>query len=453
AAFARIVGSDLFSIYYWLPIALNMLAVPAFCFLAAQVTKDRVAFFCASILYVQLPDSFVWQITGGGLPRSLAALFALLAVGVAVRTAYTPLRQMLLSGVAVGVSILSHLEWGVFAAAGVTLAFLAGAENWKNRIVLIAGTGLIALLVISPWTAFILARHGLDPFLSSSSASNWNLGNFVGSTFTGRIFGLLVWPAMLGAFVTMSRRNWFLISWTITTILLTPRMGANVGLAIPASLLAGHGFKAAAEFATNIIASARGFVGSRFQFAIRSWFGVGLPAIGLLAFSSLALASPFGSIYHDPQIVEQLDRPSRDAMRWIRERTDPRSDFVVISNTEHWFVDRVAEWFPFLTDRNSLTTAQGLEWAGPGVFVAKTNELNSLKSVQKVAPNLIASLVREQYCGADYVALFSRPDAAERQAFLDSGFYRLVFANEKASVFRFQGAEVCKRSPRPSGIG
>lgn len=434
---AKLLGADLFSVYYWLPILLNMLGAGAFCFLAAQLTRDRVVFLSASILYVQLPDSFIWLITGGGLPRSLAAIFALLAVGLALRIAETAWKKgLLLCGACVGLSILSHLEWGLFSAGGVALAFLTRATGWKKAGLLTAAVGITALVVISPWVAAILSRHGVHPFLSSSSASSWNAVNFVASSVTGRVFGLLVWPAALGTFITISRRNWFLICWAILIMLLTPRMGIAAGLAIPASLLAGYGFKAAGEFASGLIASAPGSFWSGFELAKRSWLGISVPIVALLVMTSLALATPVRWLTHDPRIVEQLDQPSRDAMRWIRQKTEPGSSFVVFSGVDEWYLDRIAEWFPFLTGRTSLTTAQGLEWAGPGVFVEKVDEITAFKSLRGAGPEFMAPFLLDRYCAADYVAVFLPTAAPERQSIMASTSFQAVYWNNEAAVFK-----------------
>ncbi|MDP8913744.1 MAG: glycosyltransferase family 39 protein, partial [Pseudomonadota bacterium] len=252
AAVAKISGADLLDVYYWLPLSLNLLAVPAFCFLAAQLTRDRIVFLCASLLYVQLPESFLWQITGGGLPRSLAAVFALLAVGLALRaTTSRSRKELLLSGLCIGFAILSHLEWGMFAAIGATLAFLTRSAL-RKAVLLTASAGVISLLVILPWLLAVLARHGVDPFLSSSSASAWNMGASLSAAIRGRMFGILIWPAILGAVFTISRGQWLLVSWVIMAVLLTPRMGSAAGYGIPASLLAGYGFKAVGEFANRL---------------------------------------------------------------------------------------------------------------------------------------------------------------------------------------------------------
>lgn len=441
AALARLTGADLLAVYAWLPLVLNMLAVPAFCFLAAQVTKSRVVFVSAVLLYVQLPDSFMWHITAGGLPRAMGALFAMIAVGVALtQGSPRPAAKLLVSGTCVGIAILSHLEWGIFAAAGVTLATFARVPEPRRRILFVATQGLIALAVISPWLTAILLRHGFDPFLSSASASQWNLGRFVVDLLLGRVFGLLVLPALLGAWVAVNRGNWFLITWLVVTLLLTPRMGGSAGFAIPSTLLAGSGIKAFAEYALAQILRGRGILQPLARIGRSA--GVGLPVALLLLFFSAVLATPLRFAIHPRTIAEQVSPSAREAMRWIRDNTAPTSSFVVITGAERWWADKIAEWFPYLTGRTSLTTAQGLEWAGEGVFVARVAAVEALKA-SKAAP----SLVRRSYCDTDYVALFSAPRSEQAQAFSADRSFRPVFSNEQATVFQVSGCNGQDRRP------
>ncbi|HKT15575.1 MAG TPA: hypothetical protein VJR87_09230, partial [Allosphingosinicella sp.] len=122
AAISRLTGAGLFDIFYWLPLLLNLLAVPTFCFFAAQATRDRAIVAISAVLYVQLPHSFLWQITGGGLPRALGALISLLALGLVFRSlSQRSYPLLLMVGILVGFAILSHLEWGIFAASGIAI--------------------------------------------------------------------------------------------------------------------------------------------------------------------------------------------------------------------------------------------------------------------------------------------------------------------------------------------
>src|SRR5690348_8015929 len=116
AAFVSdLTGADLFRVYRHLPLALNLLAIPGFCYLAKQYTTERLVFVCAPLLYALMPESFIWQIQGGGMPRALAAVLALFGVGLALRAARKrpSIPAAVACGLLVGLSILSHLEWGM----------------------------------------------------------------------------------------------------------------------------------------------------------------------------------------------------------------------------------------------------------------------------------------------------------------------------------------------------
>jgi hypothetical protein len=437
AAVSKITGASLFSAYYYLPISLNLLALPAFCFLAAQLTQDRVIFASAAILYALMPESFVWQITGGGLPRALAALFALLAVATALRAAPKPrMLPVLGCGLLVGAAILSHLEWGMFAAIGATLAFWTRSAFWRGAF-LTAAVGLVSLLVITPWLALILSRHGFDPFVSSASASDWHVGEFVRRMLDVDLFAsLLTVPAILGVIRTLRERDFLLAAWAPLILLTTPRMGLSSGLAVPTALLAAFGIKEAAElidafltrldprwarFSAPPTASLRGFT---------------VTVMAILVCLSIGLTTRLQWLFNSREMLIQVDRPTREAMAWIKRETEPGSRFAVISPAEEWYFDRIAEWFPFLAGRTSLTTAQGLEWAGPGVFTAKAGEIEELKKIQAAAPALLPRVVQARYCTADHVALFFPANHEVSQAFSRSSAFQIVAQNAAAALYK-----------------
>lgn len=54
--------------------------------------------------------------------------------------------------------------------------------------------------------------------------------------------------------------------------------------------------------------------------------------------------------------------PDREAMNWARENTLDDSRFLVLTGTSSVSCDSVLEWFPALTDRQSIFTVQGTEW-------------------------------------------------------------------------------------------
>jgi hypothetical protein len=70
--------------------------------------------------------------------------------------------------------------------------------------------------------------------------------------------------------------------------------------------------------------------------------------------------------------------PDEEAMYWVRDNTPVGSRFLVLTGTTSVSCDSVTEWFPALTDRQSLFTVQGTEWTKRddfGEFIQAENDL------------------------------------------------------------------------------
>src|SRR3546814_13784021 len=63
-----------------------------------------------------------------------------------------------------------------------------------------------------------------------------------------------------------------------------------------------------------------------------------------------------------------LPEDEREAMAWVAVETPEDSRFALITDATRWSSDRSAEWFPYLTDRVSVATVQGLEWVTGDAF-------------------------------------------------------------------------------------
>jgi hypothetical protein len=429
---ARLTEMDLLRVYHLLPILLNILAIPAFCYLAAHFTRDRAAFICAALLYPLMPESYIWQISGGGLPRSMAAALSLMAVGVALRAARRPRRSaMTACGVLVGLAILSHLEWGLCAALGVALALLTGGHS--RRFGFVVGAAAISAVIISPWLVAIGLRHGPGPFLASATGSQWDMLMFLRRFFSVQIFaGALVWPAVIGGLRRVQAGDPFAPLWATVILLTTPRMGLAAGLAIPTALLAGEGLKAVADWVRARIGphdTAMTAGADQSDALLKN-----PPLVVLLALAAGLLFTPLPGLFIDEGVAAQLDPPTRSAMDRVRRDSPPDATFVVISDAGVWWGDRVAEWFPLLASRESLTTAQGLEWVAPGVFTAKLRDIQALKAVQFNAPKVLPQFVAASYCRADYVALFLPANDVLYDEFAHSSSFRLIFREPRAAV-------------------
>jgi hypothetical protein len=70
----------------------------------------------------------------------------------------------------------------------------------------------------------------------------------------------------------------------------------------------------------------------------------------------------------------------RAAMQWIAENTPADSRFIVLTGESDAMCESVAEWFPALTKRQSLTTLQGREWLPNVNFIEFVEQRNKLQT-------------------------------------------------------------------------
>lgn len=447
AGFAKLAGTDLLITYHVLPRVLNLLAIPAFCLFAARISRDRVIFAVAALFFALMPESFAWQITGGGMPRALAALLALLALATAVPLSEgrNDRNRTPLTGLLVGCTLLSHLEWGMFAAIGVSL-LLATRLPLRRSLVLLLAIGAVSLLVILPWLALVLAQHGIDPFLSSSSASHWSAGETLKRVLAADLFAsTLTLPALAGVVRLVRRRDPFLILWAPITLLTTPRMALSSGLGIPTAMLAAYGLREIADLVARFAADERSASWRRHVPNLtRSVAGFPLVLIALAFFFTTTLVTNVQWSFVGREQLAQVSPANRAAMTWIRQNTPADSRFVLVTADSFWYFDRVAEWFPYLAGRESLTTAQGLEWAGPGVFDGRIAQIARLKASQAVEPGLLPAFIRKRHCNADHVAVFLPDVDTASRAFAQSADFQPVLQRPDASVYRVrQGRLPC----------
>jgi hypothetical protein len=290
--------------------------------------------------------------------------------------------------------------------------------------------GAVALAVILPWLLTVIGEHGTAPFRSSSSASNWSLDDAIRRTLAADVFASsLAIPAMVGIVRLVRNRDPFLVLWAPLIFATTPRMGLASGLGVPTAILAAYGLREVADLVAEGLSDERSASWRRrLPTLTRSYAGFPILVSAAVLFYALTLTTNVQWLFTARAPMEQIDRPSRELMAWIRANTPPGSRFVVVTPAQYWFSDRIAEWFPYLTSRASLTTAQGLEWAGPGVFSAKVGEVERIKLVGSVEPALLPAFVQRHYCGADFIALFHESDAPIRQAFARSPAFRPVQA-------------------------
>ena len=130
-----------------------------------------------------------------------------------------------------------------------------------------------------------------------------------------------------------------------------------------------------------------------------------VPALEFGVLIYLMLYLFFSAYQYGLQLSSASLYPSaREAMNWIRMNTPEDARFLVLTGTTSVSCDLVLEWFPALTDRQSLYTVQGTEWTQGKNFIVY---VKSTYAVQKCWSSgdsscLDSVIERSQY---DYIYL------------------------------------------------
>lgn len=373
-------------------------------FAAAAVTVLAVAF-----------RSYEWLVMGGGLTRSLGAVFlvlSLLALGRTRGREPTPLRlrAAVLAGVCVAGSILAHLEWGLLAAAAVVVQRALCSTSVKSFVLTTTVAGATALACLLPWLALVLSRHGVEPFLAASGTSAWYPAGTVPRL---EEYARDQWPNLLmavGGVVLLVRRHLFWPVFMVLCVLLTPRHSLTP-LVVPAAYLTASGLEAAALAARRAVRQWRDLPEVAAVLALAAVAG----ALSILAVDSTRPVNP---------IFQPLSKDAREGMAWVRAEHAGEA-FAVVTDPP-WFYDTTAEWFPELTRATSSTTVQGTEWLPDDAFRRREAAVMAMK-----ASPTCEELVRRalEIAPVQFVWTQTRP-----QCFAEAGMAQ-VYANSGVTVF------------------
>jgi hypothetical protein len=421
---------DLYVLRY-LPLVLNLISVCVFVILAAELLPSRAALLYASLAFPLLWGSYKWYIMGAGITRSPGLLFTLLAIYCAQRLTVSGRRRALIGClIFICLAGLSHLEWGLSGSAAVACLIFTRWPNFRG-IKTILSIAILGVILSSPWWMAVVARFGLEPF---SNAKYWSfadrfksLANF---DFLSQTY-YLGWLMLVGGSLCLIERKWFLPLWYLSTWFLTQAHGWHAALA-PLVLMSALGldFLIARIFAAvaglKLWAGLRCSRNSCLTGGYRPYF-VAILLVGYLWIM-------YGNSFYTP--IGAVSPGQRVVMTWIRENTSPKSQFVLLTPSSTWSEDYLAEWFPYLTERESLVTAQGLEWMPKRAFGRMVEQISQLKAVQSNYPQGLAGYVGERFESSDYVAVFLPGIGASYGGFLESGRYRVVYQDEAALIFQ-----------------
>lgn len=375
AVVANVLSVDSLDVVRLMPPLVSIATTLAFYPLARRLTGDAWLAVFATAAFAVLPRSYIWMVMGGGLTRSMGFLFALLALTQLYDLyEHGGRRPLVLAALFSTGAVLSHLEGGWLVVYS-SIAFWGngrrGLGGLRDTVIL----GVVGALLTAPWWGSVLWVHGLDPFLAAlNSGERFSTGlqmltRFAFSDTPG--FDVLAVFGLAGLFTTLRQRHLLLPSWLFLIFVMDARAGSTYAM-VPLASLAAIGFFDLARGVTDHAAAH--LEAESGGWGLGKWLGEVrelLPplsaavAIGVLWLAA-GIAAPVAT--REPLLI--LSPADREAMEWVRTSTPPDSRFFVLTSASGWWSDVQGEWFPALTQRRSVTTAQGREWLRDDVFTA-----------------------------------------------------------------------------------
>lgn len=424
------------------PAVLSAASVPAFYLLGAEMLPSRRQAALATLLFALIPRTSDWLIMGGGITRALGLLLALLAI----RQAYLLFGKHSSAAVAPlaicsGLLLLSHPEASVHVAvtAGLLLLWHDRSRAALRRAAIVAG---VALLISSPWWLSVVGRHGVDPFMAAAAAARADsYGPLAGVValfrfeFTDEPFLTVVAVlGLIGMAVTLTRRAYFLPTWFAILHTVEPR-GGTLFMMIPLAL-------AASVCLDEVLLPALGVAASPpLDGSVVAWLPPLLrqPA----ACTSLAFLVIYGALgaYTVGERIKRdltLQPSDEQALAWVRENTASDAEFVVVTKGLP-LRDSSSEWFPAITERRSVATVYGLEWAQSGDFVQGARRYQSLQNCASSDSSCLDYWTAENGVNPDYI--YVRPPILGetfplQDSLAASAGYELAYTNSTVWIYR-----------------
>lgn len=337
-----------------MPAFFTLLAMIPLYYLTVELAGSRLAGALAVVLAVTQPAVYYTHVWSAGVVRGLALFFCLLGLYLYVRCLRSfSWRSLLLSGLALGLLLMTHWLYVMFAAL-VGFAFLI--TEWKPaRFTTALGILATALLTAAPWLGVIVARHGVQaPLMAYSSHRNADF-----------LFALGETPAAI-QFV-LDNLNYVLENGSLTAltlagiVLLLWRRTFHLPLAFVLILLMGE-----ASFYAQILAGMlAGAFGAEILARMQlpgAWQGRRLAGAGWLAggllMLGLAAASAGNGLLHISGYEPEINDNSLRATDFVRGQTDPQATYLFVGKINE------AEWFPYLFERTPVFGSWGSEWRG-----------------------------------------------------------------------------------------
>jgi len=424
---ADLTRADLLDVMRWLPPLVSALTVPAFYLLARRLSPSQMTAALAALIFALTPRDFAWLIMGGGVTRSFGYLFAILTLACAHELFTAPTRRLVFrTSICAALTIVTHPEAAAQTAFAALLLFLFLDRSRAGLIRALTVAGL-TLALTAPWWAWVIAKHGIDPFLAASSAVRANDASLIVRSILLFRFQFTEEPSLqiiailglIGLFLCLAKRDAFLPAWLALAFLFEPRSAPQI-MTVPLALLA-------ASALSEMILPALQKTGAR------KTVGVFLGLLLLYVFTSAQISA--GRIATDISLTIY----DREAMQWVEMNTSEDSVFAIVTG-ELPLRDAVSEWFPALTGHVSAATVFGYEWIHDGRFATRMSGYNALQACLVQNSDCIQEWSNDYGIAFTHIMIRNFRNGkfliSPLQVYLDrSGEFTLVYHTQEISIY------------------
>lgn len=389
-------------IIQWLPGILNSICILAFYLFAKEITQNKLQSAIATLVFSLTPHMTSWFSMGGGLTRSLGAIFMLMALTFIYKVFVNESKKDIWGAILFsGLTTLSHTESPLYTVIIAIYIWIMKSRSFRGMshgLLIASGT----FLLISSWLISVINSHGISPFTSASQTGLHSFSSFfrilnidfVTEEIYLDLFGV---AGVLGIALLVSRKNFFIPGMFLVTFLFLPRSAHTLGN-IPLAIASGF-------LITEILVPS--IHTPRIAVDEKSKISQYKPLLFLLVLTPFILGN---SLYYSILLSNKhVSEESRNAMQWIKETTPTQSVFLVISGEINGFCDSTSEWFPALTNRKSLATLQGNEWLLGNLFGEFISSIQNFQACKHKGIECIISESKDFSTDFDYLYIQNHP--------------------------------------------
>lgn len=439
---SSIFGVDSFLLLRLLPPLISASNIPLFYSLSKRITisaENSLPNIFSTLIFSFTPIAFEWQVMGGGITRSLGQTFAIISIIFAMDFYREPRKASALRlAISSAFVVMTHPEGSIQTAIGIMVIIFVIGRSAKY-ILPTFWILLGVILISSPWWVTILINFGIEPILAAFKAANQDGGPFLIRLLLLFQFKITEEPyitlaaclGLIGMFISISRRDYFLPAWMLCSLLIDPRGGIRFAI-LPLALLAGRTLtdlwcllgNYQVESAENKLEKI--LLGSKTK---QLFFGYLFIALLLNSFTTMQ------NIYSNQTVTKE----SLDTMLWLRDHTPTNSKIITLTGGRP-LLDSFTEWLPALSQRQVITSIFGYEWVNDGKFGIRAQSYRDIQDCVFQDDLCILNWMTENQ-RADYLVISPSTNYLTKgfplQVWLNtSPHFYIVYENKTVKVYK-----------------